>query len=124
MERKGEWGLGLGRKKQGREDLLWSQTVSRHIREAAAGEVGIGGVVLLGRGTDVASQVGVYSGCLVGGLSEIVAEATGTGYPGDFWADGLSASNGGDVGTCAGELGRELGRFLAVVGLARCTNTW
>lgn len=106
------WGLSSGK---GGDYLLGRQTVSRHIREAAPGEVSVGGVVFLGRGTDVTGQVGVYSGCLVGGLSEVVAKSAGTGNPGNFWADGLGASNSGDVGTCTGELWCELWRFLAVV---------
>lgn len=106
------------------EDLLGRQTVGRNIRESAAGEVSVWCVVFLGRRTDVRGQVGVHGSCLVGWLSEVVAEAARAVNPCYLWAYGLGASDGSNIRTCAGELRSELRRFLAIVGLARCTDSY
>ena len=95
----------------------------RNIRESAIGEVGEGAEVLLGSCANVVAQVGGYRACLVFWASEVVAEASGAGHPGNLGTDGLSAADCGDVGTCARELRRKLWCLFAVVGLTGCTDS-
>ena len=94
----------------------------RNIWESAIGEVGKSAKVFLGRWADVFVQIGGDRSCLVIGTLKVIAEASGPGDPGDFRADRLSATDGSDVRTCAGELRRELWSLFAVVGLTRCTD--
>ena len=95
----------------------------RNIREPAVGEIGESAEVLLGCWGDVIVQIGGHRACLVIGAREVVAEASGASDPGDLRADGLSATDCGNVGTCAWELRCELWCLCAVVGLTRCANT-
>ena len=93
-----------------------------NIRETAVGEVGEGAKVLLrGRG-DVLVQIGGHRAGLVIRARKVVAEAPGAGDPGDLGADGLGATDCGNVRACAWELRRELWCLFAVVGLTRCAN--
>ena len=94
----------------------------RNIRIPAIGKVGVSAKIPLGGRLNVVVQIGGDGGCLVIRAREIVAEAARTGGPGDLGADGLSAADGGDVGTGARERRRELRCLLAVVGLTRCTD--
>ncbi len=94
----------------------------RNIWESAIGEVGKSAKVFLGRRADVLVQIGGDGGCLVIRTLEVIAEASGPGDPSDFRADGLSATDGGDVRTCAGELRRKLWSLFAVIGLTGCTH--
>ncbi len=94
----------------------------RNIWESAVREVGKSAKVFLGRRADVFVQIGGDRSCLVIRTLKVIAEASGPGDPGDFRADGLSATDGGNVWTCAGELRRELWSLFAVVGLAGCTD--
>ena len=94
----------------------------RNIREPAIGEVGKSAKVLFGSCADLVIQIGGYRACLVIRASEVIAEASGAGDPGDLRADGLSAADCGDVGTCARELRRKLWCLVAVVGLTGCAD--
>lgn len=94
----------------------------RNIREPAIGEVGESTEVLFGSRADVVIQVGGYRASLVRRASEVVAEASGACNPGDLGADGLSAADCSNIGTCAWELRRKLWRLFAVVGLTGCTD--
>lgn len=94
----------------------------RNIGETAASEVGESAEVLFGGCADMVVQVCGYRGCLVLGPSEVIAEATRAGDPGDLRLDRLSATDCCDVGTCAWELRRKLWCHFAVVGLAWCTD--
>ena len=94
----------------------------RNIRKSAIRKVGESAEVLLGICTDVFIQVGGYRALLVRGASEVVAEASGASDPSDFGADGLSAADCGDVGTCSRKLRRKLWCHVAIVGLAGCAD--
>ena len=93
-----------------------------NVRESAIGKVGESAKVLFGSRADVIIQVGGYCARLVLRAGEVIAEASGSRYPGDLRADGLSAADCGDVRTCAWKLWRELWRHFAIVRLAGCAN--
>lgn len=97
--------------------------MGRDIGEAAAFEVGVLGEVRLDILVDVLVEIVSDSFLLVPCLIEVVAEASRTRRPGNLWRVGLSSAHGCDVGACPGELRCEFGGFLAVVGLARGTDT-
>ena len=88
----------------GEENVLREQAVRRNIRKSAIGEVGECAEITLGTWGNVVAQVCGYRAGLVIRAGEVIAETSGAGDPGDFRADGLSAADCGDVGTCAGEL--------------------
>ena len=94
----------------------------RNIRESAIGEVGESTEVLFSSRADVVIQVSGYGASLVRRASEVVAEASGAGDPGNLRADGLSAADCGNIGTRSWELRRKLWCIFAVVGLTGCTD--
>ena len=108
--------------KASKEDVLRRQTMRGNIWESAIGEVGESAEILFGSCADMVIQVGGHRVYLVTRAGEVIAEASGAGDPSDLGADGLCAADGGDVGTCAWELRRELWCHFAVVGLTRCTH--
>ena len=97
--------------------------MGRNIGESATAKVSELRVVLLRLVGDVMRQVVLHGFLLKPGSFEVVAESTGTGFPGDFGRVRHGASYGGHVGTGGGEDGVELGAVGAVGGSAARSNS-
>ena len=97
-------------------------TQRRHVGEAAASEVDVLAVILLGFGTHVRVQVMLNSRFLVPGSLEVIAEATGRARPSDLRRKINSTTDRSNIRACRREDWVEL-RCLAILVQTRGTDT-